>query len=104
MGWRNLAPVVDVVVIAAAGAAFSRFDIPTDEPYVAYVAIDGIILRDDERLDAIGDVADDTEARALVVGIDSPGGAFVASEELYGALRHVAAEKPVVAVIADTGA
>jgi len=99
--WR----IVAVIAVVAAGlAVFSRFDVPVDEPYVAWVAVDGIILRDDELVEAILDVSDDDDAKALLVEIDSPGGGFVASEALYRAFRDVAATKPVVAVIGDTGA
>ena len=41
---------------------------------------------------------------AVVVDIDSPGGAATASDNLYHALHRLAAEKPVVAAITGTGA
>ena len=101
--WRVLA----VVAIAAAGiAVYGRFDgVVQTGPYVASVAVDGLILRDDERSEAIRAVADDDRAEALIVEIDSPGGSFVASETLYQDIRSVAdAGKPVVAIIGNTGA
>ncbi|MEO1065719.1 MAG: signal peptide peptidase SppA, partial [Actinomycetota bacterium] len=44
------------------------------------------------------------DARALVLRIDSPGGTVVGSEALYLALRRVAEEKPVVAVMGEVAA
>ena len=41
---------------------------------------------------------------AVVVDIDSPGGAATASDNLYHALHRLAAEKPLVAAITGTGA
>lgn len=41
---------------------------------------------------------------ALVLAIDSPGGAVSASEELYRAVGRVAAVKPVIAYLGGTGA
>lgn len=101
--WRVFA----VLAIAAAGIAlYGRFDgVVKTGPYVATVAIDGLILRDDERSDAIRAVADDDDAKALIVEIDSPGGGFVASETLFRDILRVGeAGKPVAAVIGNTGA
>ncbi|MEQ8665026.1 MAG: signal peptide peptidase SppA [Rhodospirillales bacterium] len=101
--WRVLA----VLAVAVAGIAFyGRFDgVVKTGPYVATVAIDGLILRDDERSEAIRAVADDEDAVALIVEIDSPGGGFVASEGLFQDIRRVNdAGKPVVAIIGNTGA
>lgn len=101
--WR----VVAVLAFAVAGlAAFARFGGDSvDGEYVAHVAVEGLILRDDDLLDQIRSVSDDGDAKALVVTIDSPGGGFLASEAIYNELRHVADTGiPVVAVIGDTGA
>ncbi len=40
---------------------------------------------------------------ALVLAVDSPGGSAAASEELYLAVKSVAAVKPVVSFIRDRG-
>ena len=42
--------------------------------------------------------------RALVLRINSPGGTTAGSEALYAAIRRVAAEKPVVAVLGEVAA
>ncbi len=46
----------------------------------------------------------DSRFKAVVVDIDSPGGAAPASEVLYRSLRRTAQDKPVVAYIRGTGA
>jgi len=46
----------------------------------------------------------DSKTRALVLDIDSPGGAVPASDYLYRTVAKVAREKPVVASIRGTGA
>lgn len=99
--WRIVAVVA---VVIAALAVFSRFSSSSDEEYVAYLAVDGVIFQDDDRTKAIEKLVDDDQVRALVVEINSPGGGYVASEMLFDALRDVAAEKPVVAMIGNTGA
>ena len=46
----------------------------------------------------------DRRTRAVVLDIDSPGGSVAVSDSLYGSIRKVAAEKPVVAFIRRLGA
>ncbi len=97
--WRVLGIVAAVAaVVAAAG----RFDLIAHRDHVARIAIDGLILDDEARDEALADVAGNKKARALLVKIDSPGGTYVGGEALYQALRRVAAKKPVVAVMGTT--
>ncbi len=77
------------------------------DDHVARVTIDGIIVADSEMVDLLDQIADDPTAKALVVDITSPGGTFDGGEAMYSALRRIATEKPVVAVmggIATSGA
>jgi protease-4 len=98
--WRMVALAVLVVLVAAPliqqGVIHTR--------HVARLEITGII--DDNPLmpAAIDDIAEDDSAEALIVAIDSPGGTVTGSEAIYDALRRVAAQKPVVAVMGATAA
>lgn len=94
--WR-LAAIAAAVAIGL--ALFARFDRAPLSDYVARLEIEGLILADDERVKALAEIAKDKRARALIVAVDSPGGTFVGGESLFHALRKVAAEKPVVAVM-----
>ena len=99
--WRLLA-----LVIAIGAVGFLVWD---DERIslgdrIAQVDIDGIILNDEERLRTLRRLGADDSVKAIILRIDSPGGTVVAGEELYRAVREVAANKPVVAIIAGTGA
>ena len=94
--WRAAAIVAVVAVVIVATGRVLDF---TGEDYVARLTVDGVIVSDPERIDAIIGVAEDDEARALLVWIDSPGGTFVGGESLFRALRTVADRKPVVAVM-----
>lgn len=67
--------------------------------YVARLEVDGLIVDDPERDRLLEEVRTDRRAQALVVRVDSPGGSVVGGEALYLALRRVAEEKPVVAVM-----
>ena len=99
--WRAAAIVAAVATVIVATGRISDF---AGEDYVARLTVDGLIVSDSERIEAIIDIAEDDEARALLVRIDSPGGTFVGGESLFRALRTVADRKPVVAVMGTVAA
>jgi protease IV len=72
--------------------------------HVARYTVEGIILSDTERDEALAELADDDAVKALLVHIDSPGGTLPGSEMLFQVLRKVAARKPVVAVMDSVAA
>ena len=96
--WRVLAVVA---VVAAIVAVAGRGGVPFAGDYVARLEVSGFILDDPWRERALADLADDSRARALLVRIDSPGGTMVGAETLFQALRHVAEQKPVVAILGE---
>jgi protease-4 len=97
--WRVAAVAA---AVAAVAAAVGRFDVLERGKHVARLDVDGLILEDADRDEALGRVAKDDDAKALIVRIDSPGGTFVGGETLYRSLREVAKAKPVVAVMGGT--
>jgi len=98
--WRLTA----VLAVAVLVGVVARIYAPYDGAHVTRLSIDGFIQEDPEREEAIRDLADDADARALLVRVNSPGGTTTGAEELFHALRHVAEQKPVVAVIGTVGA
>ncbi len=99
--WR----IVGVVaVVAAITAAVGRFDLTPDRDRIARLHIDGIIVDDSLRQEALQRIAKEDSVKALVVVINSPGGTFTGGENLYQSLRDVAKTKPVVTVMGGTAA
>ncbi|MBK0400473.1 signal peptide peptidase SppA [Limibaculum sp. M0105] len=99
--WRILA------IVALAAVAIVLIPRPSGGvrgDHVARVSIDGIITDDRDRDASLAKLAKDDNVRALLVRINSPGGTVAGSEALYQSLRAVAAEKPVVAVMAEAAA
>jgi protease-4 len=86
---------------------------------VGVVVIDGTII-DGENVDvpfldvhmsggrtvseAIDKLAADTRIRAIVLRIDSPGGAVIASDQIWRAVRRARAKKPVIASMGEVAA
>jgi protease-4 len=72
---------------------------------VAIVPIEGEILDARETLDLLHKYARNDSVKAVVVRINSPGGAIAPSQEIYSAIRQVRANgKPVVASLDSVAA
>ncbi len=97
--WRVLGIVA---LVAAVVAAAGRFDLVGSKDHIARILIEGIILDDPDRDEALEEVAGNEKVKALIVKIDSPGGTFVGGEALYHSLRRVSEKKPVVALMGTT--
>jgi protease IV len=66
---------------------------------VAVIPIEGEILEARETLDALKRYAENSTVKAIVIRINSPGGAIAPSQEIYAAIRRTRADsgKPIVA-------
>jgi protease-4 len=72
--------------------------------HVARLTVTGIIAEDRKLNETIAKLADDGTVKALLVAIDSPGGAVSGGESMHDAIVQVAAKKPVVTVMGGTAA
>jgi protease-4 len=106
LGWWRTA------AIAAAGLglliAFSRFTGADSAdkltPHIARLSIQGVITGDKDTIDLIKKVGDSSQAKALLLTIDSPGGTTTGAEKLYEELRRLNEKKPVVTVVGTLAA
>jgi len=106
LGWWRLAALVafgvaGIVALTKLGGADS-----TDKltPHIARLEIQGVITGDDGTVDLIKSIAASSQAKALLLEIESPGGTTTGSERLYEELRRVAEKKPVIAVVGTVAA
>ncbi len=90
--------------VAAVLVAIGRFAGGFERDYVARLVVDGVIVEDRVRDEALADAAKDDRIAALLVVINSPGGSVVGGEDLYRRLLMVAEKKPVVAVMGTVAA
>ncbi len=100
--WR-FAAVIAFILLVLAIATPSGGTLWTGN-HIARISINDVITGKPDRIALLDRIAKDKSAKALIVRINSPGGTITGSEELYHALRRVAAEKPVVGVIGSVGA
>jgi protease IV len=97
--WRVSALLI--VLLAVVGAAVvlvpkSRL-IPSAD-YIARIKIEGLIRDNHSRVEALEQLGK-SQAKAVIVHINSPGGTTAGSEQLYEALRTLQAKKPTVVVV-----
>jgi protease-4 len=73
---------------------------------VAVIPVEGEILEARETLDALKKYADNTNVKAIVIRINSPGGAIAPSQEIYSAIRRTRTDskKPIVASLDSVAA
>jgi protease-4 len=101
--WRVAAVLTAILgVVGAALVVARRSDTSLAQaltPQISRVTIQGLILGDPERTEALDNLSRSRNTRAVIVHIDSPGGTTAGSEELHQALRRVAVKKPTVVVV-----
>jgi protease-4 len=94
--WRVVAIVA---VVGAVVAAWGRFGGGLSGDRIVRVDIDGVIVRDDRRIETIAALGRDSSVRAVLVRINSPGGTVTGGESLYRAVLELGEKKPVVALM-----
>ena len=99
-GWR----IAAVAAIVLAALLLIGPSWPGRGDYIARVNVDGLITSGQIPAHALERVLDDSRAKALILGIDSPGGAVTAGERLHDLVARVAAKKPVAVVMGGTAA
>jgi protease IV len=99
--WRVLTVLVAVAaVVAGALMLAGNREAFSGGPggSIARVTIEGLIRGSRQRVEALERLAT-SNAKAVIVHINSPGGTVSGSEELYDSLMRVKAKKPVVIVV-----
>ncbi len=94
-----------VVIAFVLGICASLFEKrPLYGKYVGIVKIEGTIITSGEAVEMLEDARKDSNIKAVVLRVDSPGGAVAASQEIYEEVKNVNATKPVVVSMGDVAA
>ena len=98
--WRVTSAVIAIAAIVAVGmiATPGGRSALTASGSIARINIEGLIRSDQERVEALEQL-EESQAAAVVVHINSPGGTTAGSEQLYDALMRLKAKKPLVVVV-----
>jgi protease-4 len=99
--WRVVTVLVALVAVVGAGIFLTGNRAAlTGGPggSIARVTIEGLIRGNRQRVEALDRLAK-SNAKAVIVHVNSPGGTVSGSEELYDSLMRVRAKKPMVVVV-----
>src|SRR4051794_22991040 len=98
--WRVFAALVVIGAIVAIGLIVTpgmRGSLASTGS-IARVKIEGLIRSDSDRVEAL-ERLEKSQAAAVIVHINSPGGTTAGSEQLYDSLVRLKAKKPLVVVV-----
>jgi protease-4 len=98
--WRvaaALIAIVAIVAVAVVATPAGRRSIGGEQA-IARIKIEGLIRSDSDRVAAL-ERLERSQAKAVIVHINSPGGTTAGSEQLYDALTRLKAKKPMVVVV-----
>ncbi len=97
--------VVSLIVFCVIQASMNlEPDYPGKRDQIAEVVIDGGIFDDEYRLEMLREIRKREDVRALILQINSGGGAVYPSEQIYQELRKISENIPVVSVMEDMAA
>ena len=94
--------VLLLVVVSLSLVVFGK-NIPLRDR-IALVRIEGPILDSQNAVEEIREYGKDSSVKAVLLRIDSPGGAVAPSQEIYSEVKKVAASKPVVVSMGSVAA
>jgi len=90
--------IISVLLALLTGSSFSG------KPNVAVVKIEGIITDPTSITEQLKEVGERDDIKAVVVRINSPGGAVAPSQEIHGAITRLKKKKAVVVSMSTTAA
>jgi len=92
-----------ILLVLSATIAVLQKNVPLGEK-IGVVRVEGPILDSKNTVDEIEDYAKNQSVRAIVLRVDSPGGAVAPSQEIYEEVRKAAAKKKVVVSMGSVAA
>jgi protease-4 len=99
--WRVATVFILIAAVVGGGFIFAERRgaiAPVTGGSIARVTIEGLIRNSRPRSEALAQLAE-SNAKAVIIHINSPGGTVAGSEELYDSLMRLKAKKPVVVVV-----
>lgn len=98
-----LAALIGILLLIGMALAFFKKPSPLGEK-VGLVRIEGPIIDSKAAIDEIKEYSQDPSVKAVVIRIDSPGGAVAPSQEIYEEVRKLAAAKKVIVSMGSVAA
>lgn len=96
--WRigAVVGILALIIIFGLFVASDKGGLNKQRSHIAKITIDGVIVGDERKIKLIRDIAKAEAVKAVVLSINSPGGATSGGEALYDELVALAKKKPLV--------
>ena len=79
-------------------------NIKTTGETIARVRLEGVLAQDNDFVAKLKELEEDPKIKAIILHIDSPGGAAYTGEDIYVEIKRLAKKKPVVSVLGSIAA
>lgn len=99
-----IAAVILLLVLMLISALIALSEKSPLKDKVALIRIEGPIFDSKEAIEELKKYAKESSVKAIVLRVDSPGGAVAPSQEIYEEVKKAAASKPVVASMGSVAA
>lgn len=99
LSWKISLVICVAALITYISYGYNSSSESLGKKYIAYYAVEGMITDERERDLILKELAEDKNAAALILYVNSPGGTVVGAERMYYLLRSIANSRPVVAVM-----
>ncbi len=99
-----IAGVILLLVLMLISALIALSEKSPLKDKVALIRIEGPIMESKEAIEELKKYAKEPSVKAIVLRVDSPGGAVAPSQEIYEEVKKAAASKPVVASMGSVSA
>jgi protease-4 len=96
--WRVATVLVVIAAVVTAAVTLTGRGATIASGSIARVTIEGLIRANKERVAAL-DRLGKSDAKAVIVHVNSPGGTVAGSEQLHDSLMRLKAKKPMVVVV-----
>jgi len=93
-----------LLLISGILALLFNQSVPFEPDRIALVKVEGTILDSTEAVDEIKEYAKDSSIKAIILRVNSPGGAVAPSQEIYDEVVKAVEKKPVVVSMAALAA
>jgi protease-4 len=95
--------ILVLIIIISLSLVILQKNVPMGDK-VALIRVEGTILDSKDTIDQIKDFTKDPSTKAIVLRIDSPGGAVAPSQEIYEEVRKAIAKKKIVVSMGSVAA
>jgi len=102
--WTSLIVIFGIFLITQLSSIWSSGDNLITQEKVGIVKLEGPIFDVEKVLDDLAEFSERMDVKAIVLRIDSPGGAVAPSQEVYEKVKLISKEKPIVVSVGSLAA